>query len=123
MVGEIPWSTIYYALSAVALLTGIIMTLLTQRLKRDFASKEELVDVKARLDRQHERMVAIETIVQHLPNEKGFHELALAMKALGGDLGVASERITGVMRDLGRIEATITRHEDILSNAARSISR
>lgn len=117
------WSTIYYAAATISLVAGIVMTLVTLRLRKEFASKEEVDKLDARLNRHHERMVALETIVQHLPSEKGFHELALAMKALGGDLGIASERITGVMRDLGRIEATITRHEDILSNAARSISR
>lgn len=115
----IDWTAVA-AIAAVASLAGhLVMGGLLWRMRGEFATRRDAGETTARLNRHNERIVALESRIAALPTEKSLHELAIMMERLSGELKVAIERISGVQGDLDRIEQTLERHEDILSQAAR----
>lgn len=117
--GEINWPAVMVAIALINLIGGVLLAALLWRARGEFATKAELAKASERLDRHNERLVGVEAVLQHMPTKNSFHELAIAMKGLEGELGKAVVHIGGVTQDLTRIESTIRRHEDILSSAAR----
>lgn len=62
------------------------------------------------------RLSKAETCLDKVPSEDALHELALSIRAFGGDLKVVVEKIDGLGRIVDRVDRVVSRHEDYLLN-------
>lgn len=88
-------------------------------MKKEFATKSELSKVDADVKEVLIRVTQVEQEVKHLPTRAELHALALALKDFGGDLKAARSDMSNLRGLVQRAENTITRHEQIFSDAAR----
>lgn len=117
--GEITSSQV---IALVAVLNFLMMfgtAALMWRMRGEFVTRKEFDALSDRMNRMHDRHLKLEGIIEHLPTQKGFHELAIAMERLSGNLNVAVERITSIKEGQGDVKETLERHEDILAALAR----
>lgn len=120
---SIDWNAVSAITGVLQILGALVLAAIFWRMKGEFASKKETErereSVRERLDNHGTRLTRLETSIDNLPTGKDLHALGTSMERLSGEIRVAVERVSGVKEDLGRMEKTLMRHEDILSEAAR----
>lgn len=89
-----------------------IMALILRSMKNAFASKEEL-------QAQVVKMVELEGRLRNMPAANAMHELAQSIERLRSDIMVIGANLTGTKEIMTRLEATVTRHEQIFSQGSR----
>lgn len=78
-----------------------------------------LFEQRRQMAQLERRITKAEACLENVPSEKVLHELALTLRAFGGDLKVAGEKIEGLGRIVERVERVVARHEDFLLNGGK----
>ena len=93
--------------------------------KSDFAAFKE--ETEKRFSAGRDKMAELTTLftridaaLQNLPKKDDMHELALAIKGLDGNLLAMRTETKAQGDEIDQLRATLTRHEDILSQGGRS---
>lgn len=60
--------------------------------------------VNTRVDHIESRLLKVETELEHLPDTETFHQLALAVSDMRGDIKALTERLTSVAAVSARLE-------------------
>lgn len=117
----------YYLVSIV----GAVGTYVLWSLKGKFVTKEEFEEfieqTNARFQAGTERMGKLTGLIErvslsldNLPTKDDVHNLALAMREVGGDLKAMRETARGIEGDITELRTTVRRHEEIMTDAVRS---
>lgn len=133
----------HYAISVGALLLGIAMLFLKDRFVTreehesqadEIATKVSHAEFAAHRDETNRRLGEgsarmaelsaligrVDAAIRNLPTKEDLHDLALALKEVGGDLKAIRAEARAHEKDLSELRDTVTRHEDIIADARRS---
>lgn len=88
-------------------------------MRQSFATRQDLEDVHDSVDKVAQRVELVERDMMHLPTKDQLHSLMLQMEGLSGALETARADYRHVLDGQRRVEAVLTRHEQIFSDAAR----
>lgn len=116
---QLDWNIVVAVVGILNLVGALLFGALIWRMRGEFVGKDDHETLRQRVDSHEIKLAKLETRTQRMPTSADLHALAVAMERLGGEIGVAVERISGVKEDIDRIEETMNRHDDILSHAAR----
>lgn len=116
---SVNWAAVIAIVGVLNLGGAVGMSALLWRMRGEFATRPDVKALSERLDSHHERISDIESHLKILPTGEAIHSLAVSIERLRGDINVVGERLSGFKDDIDRVEGTLTRHEDILSEAAR----
>ncbi len=95
------------------------MAYLLWRFRGEFATKADLAALASDSAQTGRRIEKIERDLQHLPSKEDIHRLQLAITEMNGKLNEIRAESRGDRDLLTRVEAALTRHEDILASASR----
>lgn len=97
-------------------IVGVLVKLILDQRKDQRKDQEANAEAHTAFDK---RLTTAEACLKNVPSEEALHDLALAVRDLGGDLRVAVEKIEGIGRIVGRLEKVVTRHEDYMLNGGK----
>lgn len=98
---------------------GIVVVALLWRMRGEFATKADLSTMRTDLSAQGQRIERMESDMRHLPTKDDITALRLEVRAMNGELREMRAEARGMRDIMTRTEQAITRHEDIIANAAR----
>lgn len=104
-------------------LGGFGMAFLLWRFRGEFATKADLAALASNSAETGRRIERIESEMQHLPSKGDIHKIQLGMSEINGKLGEIRAESRGDRDLLTRVEAALTRHEDILATNSRNGGR
>jgi hypothetical protein len=118
--------TIHYALSVLAFVGSMFMLVM----RTQFISRKEfehhIEQINDRFTAGSEKMAGftsvigrVEQALGNLPTKDDMHELALALRELGGDLKAIRAETKAQGEGIEQLRATLTRHEDIIAQGGR----
>lgn len=81
-------------------------------MRKQFATKDELAAIDRRVDKT-------ESALDQLPTRRDLSDLHVAIAGLAGEVKETNAEMRGLGRLVERVEAAVTRHEEIFSVAAR----
>lgn len=119
------WNAAKVALDTLALVLAIGAWLYTWRVSHHQARRAEIDELNKEMAaergrRRHDveelsvRLTRAETQLGHMPTRDSFHELAVSIERLAGDLRSTVSRLDGVDNIVKRIETITNRQEDFL---------
>jgi len=109
-------------------IVGAVGTYVLWTLKGKFVSKEDFEayvrETNTRFEAGSERMGKLTSIierlshaVENLPTKDDLHELALAVRDVGGELKAMRVSTTAIEKDIVELRDTVVRHENIIADA------
>lgn len=117
-------------LKALEILLGGLFLIGMVYMRATFVTKEDakaqgtnmtsrFVEIDQRLVSQDNRLLRIESNLEHLPTAEDFGDMKIQMTRIEGKLSVFDASAKHLEGLIGRLETTIQRHESIFSDAAR----
>jgi predicted nucleic acid-binding Zn-ribbon protein len=107
-------------------LGGLFVGFLVLRMRGEFATREDLQKLQADVTTAARdagtaarRVEAVESELKHLPRREDIHALHLKLTELQGSIGTMRAEAKGDREILGRVEGSLSRHEDIIAQASR----
>lgn len=103
-------------------------------IRKGLVSKDELIaavaetdqrmsaqigQLEARLKEGDDKFAHLARQIENTPSKQELHEVLLAIRGQSGEINVLAERIANQTSAFGRIEATLTRHEQHFSDGRR----
>ncbi|TXH36309.1 MAG: DUF2730 family protein [Rhodospirillaceae bacterium] len=85
-----------------------------------FATKRELKETDGKAAELHSRVDGLERDIQRLPSKDDLHRLQLEIAELVGEIKLVRSDCVSLTGLVQRVESAVTRHEMIISDAARS---
>lgn len=102
---------------------GLFMAFLLLRARGEFATKTDLSALATEVKETSRRVEIVEREMSHLPKREDIHALHLKLTEVQGDLREMRAEAEGDRGILGRVEAALQRHEDVIAAVSRAGSR
>lgn len=95
-------------------LVSVFGLLITWVRLRNEATSKRIEGQSARLDRHESRISTMEQTLQAQPGQKDFHDLAISLAEMRGDMREMRASVQGQAQIMLRLENVVTRQEDHL---------
>ena len=99
---------------------SLVVGFLLLRLKGEFATRSEVTTLSANVAAVSQRVEIMDREMKHLPKREDIHELTVQLTRLQGNISEMRAEARGDREILGRVEGSLSRHEDIIAQASRA---
>lgn len=117
------WSDLLSYYPHVLTAGGLFVSYLLLRARGEFATRPELAALSADVAKVAQRVEIMDREMQHLPRREDIHALHLKLSEVQGSLGEMRAEARGDRDLLARVEAVMSRHEDIIAATGRAGAR